>query len=104
MSALEMQFSDEGERLFVEQAQAMYRELREHARQAPDGQVLDRAEQLAMVRGRELTRKALQSVTQTEIVDLEKKLRQLADADAAASVSIAAAESGKSSRRRARLR
>jgi hypothetical protein len=102
MKTREMQFEDEAERLFVEQAQAMYREMREHARQAPDGEVLDRTEQLALVRGRELTRKALESVTQTEVTDLEKKRRQAALADVVASVGTAAAACDTSSRRRAR--
>jgi hypothetical protein len=104
MKTREMQFEDEAERLFVEQAQAMYREMREHARQAPDGEVLDRTEQLAIVRGRELTRKALESVTQTEIADLEKKLRQAALANVVASVSTGVVGHGMSSRRRARSR
>ena len=102
MKTRELQFEDEAERLFVEQAQAMYREMREHARRSPDGEVLDRTEQLALTRGRELTRKALEAVTQTEIEELEKKLRQAACADVAARDSTAGGARDKSSRRRGR--
>ena len=73
-----MRFGDEAERLLVEQAQAMYRELCGHARQAPDGEALDRAEQLAVVRGRESMRTALESVTQTEIADPRFSVHQVA--------------------------
>lgn len=75
MQTRQMEFGDEAERLFVEQAQAMYRELRERVRQAPDGQVLSVAERVAVMRGRELTRRAVEDVAQTEIAELEKKVR-----------------------------
>lgn len=96
MQTRQMQFSDEAERLFVEQAQAMYRELRERARQAPDGQVLDVAERLAVKRGRELTRSAVEAVTQTEIAELEKKVPRHESAPAAPSERIGAPGRGKS--------
>ncbi len=59
----------------VEQALAMYREMRNAAREAPDGEVLDRAEALAMARGRELTRKSLEAVLNEETQEVEKKGR-----------------------------
>lgn len=61
------------EALIVEQALAMYREMREAAAAAPDGQVLSVAESLAISRGRELTCKSLQAVLQEEAQASEKK-------------------------------
>ena len=61
------------EALVMEQALAMYRELRSVAAHAADGEVLSRAESLAVVRGREFTRKSLEAVLQEEINDSEKK-------------------------------
>lgn len=63
------------EALIVEQALAMYREMRTAAREAPDGEVLDRAETLALSRGRELTRKSLETVLNEEAREVEKKGR-----------------------------
>lgn len=61
------------EALIVEQALAMYRELRQAAAGAADGEVLSVAEQLAMTRGRELTRQSLQAVLQEEAQSSEKR-------------------------------
>lgn len=63
------------EALIVEQALAMYREMRVAAREAPDGQVFDRAESLALSQGRELTRKSLEAVLNEETQAVEKKGR-----------------------------
>jgi hypothetical protein len=54
------------EALIVEQALAMYREMREAAANAPDGAVLSMTESLAVARGRELTRRSLETVLQAE--------------------------------------
>ncbi|MGH7484898.1 MAG: hypothetical protein ACREMY_04720 [bacterium] len=72
------------EALIVEQALAMARDLKRVAEDAPDGQVLARAEQAAVRQGRELTRKSLEAVLNAEGEDLEKKLRRAALAHAAA--------------------
>lgn len=61
------------EALIVEQALAMYRELRGAAAAAADGEVLSVAERLAMTRGRELTRRSLEVVLQEEARASEKK-------------------------------
>jgi len=61
------------EALIVEQALAMYREMRNAAAAAPDGQVLSIAERVAVARGRELTRRGLESVLQEEACEGEKK-------------------------------
>jgi hypothetical protein len=63
------------EALIAEQALAMYRELRKAASSAPDGEVLSVAESLAVARGRELTRRSLETVLQEEIATVEKKGR-----------------------------
>jgi len=63
------------EALMVEQALAMYREMERTANAAPDGQVLAQVEQLAVTRGREFTRKALESVLNEQAEEVEKKGR-----------------------------
>jgi hypothetical protein len=90
------------EALIVEQALAMYREVRDAAARAPDGEVLSVAESLAMATGRELTRKSLESVLQEEAQALEKKGPRPEDVFAAEFASIAAENKKRSSRRRAR--
>ena len=90
------------EALIVEQALAMFREMKQTADAAPDGQVLSQAETLAVARGREFTRKSLEAVLNEQAEDVEKKLRQAAIADVEDRATIAARESGKSSRRPAR--
>lgn len=90
------------EALIVEQALAMYREMRHAAAAAPDGQVLSIAESLAVARGRELTRNSLQSVLQEEAREGEKKGARPEAAPAAGRASIAGRKSGRSSRRPAR--
>jgi len=90
------------EALVVEQALAMYRELRSAAATVADGEVLSTAESLAVARGRELTRKSLETVLQAEIEAAEKKGRLPGRVGAEAAASIAAGKHGRSSRRLAR--
>jgi hypothetical protein len=90
------------EALIVEQALAMYREMREAASQAADGSVLNVAETLAVARGRELTRRSLQAVLQEEVSVVEKKGRQPDRALAEQAARTAAGKDDRSSRRRAR--
>lgn len=71
----EIRIEDSVEALVVEQALAMVRDLKRVAEDAPDGQVLARAEQLAVRQGRELTRKSLEAVLNAQGAELEKKLR-----------------------------
>lgn len=80
----EIRIENATEALIVEQALAMARDLKQVADDAPDGQVLARAEQAAVRQGRELTRKSLEAVLNAQGEDLEKKLRRAALADAAA--------------------
>ena len=90
------------EALIVEQALAMYREMREAAAQAADGEVLNVAESLAVARGRELMRRSLETVLQQETAEMEKKTRRPGAAPAEAKENIAASRRGRSSRRPAR--
>lgn len=90
------------EALIVEQALAMYREMRHAAAEAGDGDVLSVAEGLAVTRGRELMRKSLESVLQEEAQASEKKGPRPEDVFAAEFASIAAGKSVRSSRRPAR--
>jgi hypothetical protein len=90
------------EALIVEQALAMYREMREAATNAPDGAVLSMAESLAVTRGRELTRQSLETVLQEEVNVAEKKGRPPEPVLAEEAVSTAASKRGRLSRRRAR--
>lgn len=57
----------------MEQALAMYREMRRAAAVAPDGEALNVAESLAVTRGRELMRRSLQTVLEEETAEIEKK-------------------------------
>jgi hypothetical protein len=92
---------DPQEALIAEQALAMYRELRSAAANAPDGQVISVAESLAIARGRELTRKSLETVLQGEIEASEKKGLPAEPATAAAAARIAAPKRADCSRPRA---
>lgn len=71
----EIRVENPQESLIVEQALAMYREMRTAAREAPDGEVLDRTETLALTRGRELLCKSLETVLNEETGEVEKKGR-----------------------------
>jgi hypothetical protein len=90
------------EALIVEQALAMYRELRQAAADAPDGQVIDMAERLAIARGRELTRRSVQTILQEEARATEKKLAHSGIVPVAEAGNTGAAKPVRSSRRPAR--
>ena len=100
MTARVIQVENEAEALVVEQALAMYRELNRTCQLAPDGEVLNLAEQLAVERGRELTRKTLEAVLQDQAHEVEKKGRPHGPAPAKDRGTTAAARRGRFSRRR----
>lgn len=83
MISRQMQFASEEEMLFVEQAQGMFREMNARAEAAADGTVLSVIESVAMQRGRELTRRAIESTAQQDIERVEKKGRRRGRARAA---------------------
>lgn len=61
------------QRLIVEQALAMAKELEQAADAAPDGQVLDRCEQVALDSGRDSLRQALTAALEQQAQAVEKK-------------------------------
>ena len=75
MKRKQLQVKDDVEALIAEQAVLLVRELRQSARQAPSGQVLDHLEGVILEKGRELLRVALQSSMQEEAAAIEKKGR-----------------------------
>lgn len=83
--------NDAQEALVVEQALAMYRELRQAARAARDGEVLAVTERLTVERARELGRAALEAVLGEQAAELEKKGRRAGAATADASDATAGA-------------
>jgi len=68
--------NDSVEALFADKALAMFRELRQTAKDAPDGEVLHQAELFAVREGQELIRQGLQSVIQDQAEEVEKKGRR----------------------------
>ena len=98
MNLRELRITDPVEALAVEQALAMVGELKRVCATAPDGQVLAQAEQVAVARGRELTRQSLEAVLNQQAAEVEKKGRPAERAPAADRASTAAATGGRSSR------
>lgn len=88
------------EALVVEQALAMVRELNRTCQLAPDGEVLNLAEQLAVERGRELTRQTLEAVLNAQAEEVEKKGRRAGPVPAKGRDATAAAKRRRCSRRR----
>jgi hypothetical protein len=76
MSPQEVRLTDPVEALIVEQALALVRELKQSCQAAPHGQVLAQAEVVALARGRELTRLALEAVLNQQAQAVEKKGRR----------------------------
>jgi hypothetical protein len=102
MFARDVRVNSAAEALVVEQALAMYRELKERADAAPDGAVLEVAELLAVQRGRELTRKCLETVLEEQAEAVEKKGLPAEPATAAERGGIGGLGRDESSRRRGR--
>ena len=75
MSEFTFTVSDVNERVFVERALVLYREMRTVCREAPDGEVLARAEIVAQDSGRELIRQGFESVLGEQAAAVEKKGR-----------------------------
>jgi hypothetical protein len=71
------------QRLMMEKALAMAQELERAGGVAKDGHVLQELETLAVARGRDFTRGALEGALQDHVDALEKKLPTAAAADAA---------------------
>ena len=69
------------QRLMMEKALAMAQELERAGAAAPDGHVLEELEMLAVARGRDFTRGALEGALQRQVEEVEKKLRHAASVD-----------------------
>ena len=92
--------NDSAEALFAEKALAMFRELRQTAEDAPDGEVLHQAELFAVREGQELIRQGLESVIQSQADEVEKKGRLPERVLAEEFAHIAAESQSRGSRRR----
>ena len=92
--------NDSAEALFAEKALAMFRELRQTAEDAPDGEVLHQAELFAVREGQELIRQGLESVIQGQADEVEKKGRRPERVLAEELAHIAAESQNRGSRRR----
>jgi hypothetical protein len=68
------------QRLFVEQALVMAKELEAAADSAPEGQVIDRCESFMLGFGRDFLRRMLESTIQLRAESLEKKVGPLESA------------------------
>jgi hypothetical protein len=71
------------QRLIVERALALAKELEATADAAPQGQIIDRCESLLLGVGRDFLRHALEDTLQTKVEGLEKKGRPPGRAPAA---------------------
>jgi hypothetical protein len=65
-----------GKELFLEQAAAYYDEMKAAAENATYGQMFHQAEAFAVLQGRELVRKSLETIVQEQVDDLEKKKKR----------------------------
>lgn len=99
MAKRKIAVDDNVEALFAEQALAMFRELRQTAKDAPDGEVLHQAELFAVREGQELIRQGLESVIQDQAEEVEKKGRPSERVFAEELAHIAAEKGNRSSRR-----
>jgi hypothetical protein len=102
MYARDIRVNSPLEALVVEQALAMVREMKRVADAAPDGQVLNQAETVAVAQGRELTRKSLEAVLNDQAAEVEKKGRRAGRARAVSRVNTGGVTRDRSSRRLAR--
>jgi hypothetical protein len=71
------------QRLIVERAFALAKELESTADSAPAGQIIDRCESLLLGNGREFLRLALEDTLQSQVDALEKKGRRAGSAPVA---------------------
>lgn len=63
----------EGEALFLEQAQAFFRDLQKVASDSPNGQVINQVESAILPTSKKLVQQAMQLTLQEQVDDLEKK-------------------------------
>ena len=68
----------EAEALFLEQAQAFFRDLQKAAGNAPNGQVINQVESAILPTSKKLVQRAMQLTLQEQVDDLEKKTKRRA--------------------------
>jgi hypothetical protein len=73
MPVLMIEYTDDAERLGLEQAIAFFTHLRQTAQTAPDGSVLAACEQVAVNGGRALLRNTLAAAVQSRVDRAEQK-------------------------------
>jgi hypothetical protein len=83
MEPRDLRVTDPVEALVVEQALALARQLKRACQETPPGQVLARAERLALDQARELARVALEATLNQQAPQAEKRGRPAAPAPAA---------------------
>ena len=71
----EFHAATEAEALFLEQAQAYFRDVQKVADNAPDGKVIDQVEAAILLRSRELVRLSMELTLQEQIDQHEKKVK-----------------------------
>jgi len=69
----EFHANTEAEALFLEQAQAYFRDMQNIANNAPYGKVLDQVETAVIVKSRELVKQSTEFLIQEQINNIEKK-------------------------------
>jgi hypothetical protein len=83
MNAVDLDAMTPLQRLIVERALALAKELESAADSAPVGQVIDRCESLLLGNGREFLRRALEDTLQSRVEALEEKGRPAGSVTAA---------------------
>lgn len=73
MPTLHVEYKTEEERRLLEQAIAFIGEMRDLAKKAPAGRVIDVCEGYALDEGRKLLRNTLQSAVQARVDEVEEK-------------------------------
>ena len=74
----EFHAATEAEALFLEQAQAYFRDVRKVANDAPDGKVIDQVETAVFLKSRKLVQQSMELTLQEQVDDLEKKTKRRA--------------------------
>lgn len=72
----EFHANTEAEALFLEQAQAYFRDMQNIANNAPYGKVLDQVETAVIVKSRELVKQSTEFLIQEQINNIEKKKKR----------------------------
>ena len=72
----EFHAATEAEALFLEQAQAYFRDVQKVANEAPDGKVIDHVETVILLKSRKLVQQSMELTLQEQVDHLEKKKKR----------------------------